>query len=160
MHTALRTLGKPNPAEAASFTWGGQRARPRKRIERSPVTGQTYRKPPGSCQTRWPETSISVEIACCVDCTIAILDPTERAEPGMGLLACMFAEHEQRGGALAAGLLWKETLSSEERSPVRILLIPIFNLEIVHTLEVEHPAPAHSHPGDKKCNILGMLNKL
>lgn len=70
----------PSSEEAASFTWGGQRARPRKKIERSPITGQTFLKPPGSGGTKWPQTSISVDISCCEDCNIYLLDVSHQVQ--------------------------------------------------------------------------------
>ena len=67
-------------AEKASFSFGGQRARPRKGIEASFVKGQTYLKPPGSCGTKHPGVAISVDVECCEDCTICVLDVTEQVQ--------------------------------------------------------------------------------
>lgn len=68
------------PEEAKSFLWGGVRARPRKKIERAPLTGQTYLKPPGSCQSKWDSVNISIEIQCCENCNIYVLDVTEQVQ--------------------------------------------------------------------------------
>ena len=65
----------PSAEEMASFRFGGTRARPRKKIAGTVVTGQTYLKPPGSCLTRWPGMGITIEVECCKDCFIYILDP-------------------------------------------------------------------------------------
>jgi hypothetical protein len=80
-----RTLAKamsatPTPEEIASFRWGGVRARPRKKIEGTTLTGATYLKPPGSLGSRWPGLGISIEIECCEDCHIYILDKTEQVQ--------------------------------------------------------------------------------
>lgn len=56
------------------------RARPRKGIEGTTVTGQTYLKPPGSCLSRWPTLGITVEVECCQDCSIYVLDPCEQVQ--------------------------------------------------------------------------------
>ena len=69
-----------NPEEKASFIWGGTRARPRKGIERALKTGATFLKPPGSCGTKYPGTSVGVEIECCEDCKIYVLDPCEQVQ--------------------------------------------------------------------------------
>ena len=71
---AVASTQKPTPEEVATFTWGGQRARPRKKIEAAFVKNETYLKPPGSCNTRFPSESVSISIECCEDCVIAILD--------------------------------------------------------------------------------------
>lgn len=71
---------KPSPEELASFIWGGQRARPRKGIEGTTKTGETYLKPPGSLLTKWPGLGVAVEVECCADCTIYILDACERVQ--------------------------------------------------------------------------------
>ena len=52
---------EPSAEEIASFNWGGQRARPRKKIEANWLKGQTYLKPPVSCGTKFPGKSISVK---------------------------------------------------------------------------------------------------
>ena len=70
----------PSKEEAQSFTWGGTAARPRRNIERSPLKGETFLKPPGSCQTKWPSTSISVNITACEDCSIYLLDVTSQVQ--------------------------------------------------------------------------------
>ena len=66
--------------EKASYQWGGQRARPRKKIERVMKTDATYLKPPGSCMTKWPTLGISVDIECCERCNIYVLDPCEQVQ--------------------------------------------------------------------------------
>ena len=66
--------------EKASFRFGGTRARPRKGIEGSFLTGQVYLKPPGSCAGRWPDLSISIEVECCKNCEIYILDPCAQVQ--------------------------------------------------------------------------------
>lgn len=66
--------------EKASFIWGGTRARPRKGIERVLKTGETFLKPPGSCQSKFPGTSVGVEIECCEKCSIYVLDPCEQVQ--------------------------------------------------------------------------------
>jgi hypothetical protein len=96
---------KPTPEEAASFRWGGTRARPRKGIEAVFKQSETYLKPPGcalrtrreipscpltprctpshprsSCKTKWPAQGISVEIECCERCNIYILDPCDQVQ--------------------------------------------------------------------------------
>ena len=71
---------KPTKEEAQSFTWGGTAARPRRNIERVPLKAQTFLKPPGSCQTKWPATSISVNITACEDCNIYLLDVTSQVQ--------------------------------------------------------------------------------
>jgi len=73
-------MSRPSPEEIASFRFGGKRARPRKGIEGTVVSGQTYLKPPGSCGTRWPGLGITVEVDCCKDCSIYILDPCEQVQ--------------------------------------------------------------------------------
>ena len=70
----------PSSEEAQSFTWGGTAARPRRNIERVPLKGQTFLKPPGSCQTKWPSTSISVNVTACEDCSIYLLDVTSQVQ--------------------------------------------------------------------------------
>ena len=70
----------PSKEEAQSFTWGGTAARPRRNIERAPLKGETFLKPPGSCQTKWPSTSISVNITACEDCSIYLLDVTSQVQ--------------------------------------------------------------------------------
>jgi len=70
----------PSKEEAQSFTWGGTAARPRRNIERSPLKGETFLKPPGSCQTKWPSTAISVNITACEDCSIYLLDVTSQVQ--------------------------------------------------------------------------------
>ena len=71
---------KPEPEEVASYTWGGQRARPRKGIEGTTKRDETYLKPPGSCLTKYPNLGINVDIECCEKCSIYILDPCERVQ--------------------------------------------------------------------------------
>ena len=71
---------EPTKEEAASFRWGGQRARPRKGIEKITKKKETYLKPPGSCNSKWPDVSIAVDIECCEDSTIAILDTTSQVQ--------------------------------------------------------------------------------
>ena len=67
--------GKPSPEEAKSFSWGGERARPRKNQPAVPRKGETYLKPPGSCISKFGKDSgISVEISTCEGCSIYILD--------------------------------------------------------------------------------------
>jgi hypothetical protein len=73
-------MSAPTPEEIASFRWGGVRARPRKKIEGKTLTGATYLKPPGSLGSRWPGLGISIEIECCEDCQIFILDKTEQVQ--------------------------------------------------------------------------------
>lgn len=70
----------PSKEEATSFSWGGTAARPRRNIERVPLKGQTFLKPPGSCQTKWPSTSISVSVTACEDCSIYLLDVTSQVQ--------------------------------------------------------------------------------
>jgi len=70
----------PSAEELASFSFGGVRARPRKGIEGTVVSGQTYLKPPGSLGSRWPGLGISVNVECCEDCEIYILDRTEQVQ--------------------------------------------------------------------------------
>ena len=74
------TVDQPTAEDIASLRFGGTRARPRKGIEGVTVTGQTYLKPPGSCLTRWPGLGVAVEVECCADCHIYVLDPTERVQ--------------------------------------------------------------------------------
>lgn len=71
---------KPGDEEAASFRFGGTRARPRKGIEAVFKTGETYLKPPGSCKGRWPKQGISVEVECCRDCNIYVLDTCDQVQ--------------------------------------------------------------------------------
>lgn len=66
--------------EKKSFSFGGQRARPRKGIERQPLMGVTFLKPPGSCLTRWPGMGINVEVECCEKSSIYVLDPCEQVQ--------------------------------------------------------------------------------
>ena len=66
--------------EKSSFIWGGQRARPRKGIERVMRTGETYLKPPGSCNTKHAPVSICVEVECCDGCGIYVLDQCEQVQ--------------------------------------------------------------------------------
>ena len=66
--------------EKASFAFGGQRARPRKNIERQLLSGVTYLKPPGSCLTRWPGKGINIEVECCERSSIYVLDPCEQVQ--------------------------------------------------------------------------------
>lgn len=73
-------MSAPDPEEIASFRWGGVRARPRKKIKGKTLTGATYLKPPGSLGSRWPGLGISIEIECCDDCQIYILDKTEQVQ--------------------------------------------------------------------------------
>lgn len=73
-------MSAPSSEEIASFRWGGVRARPRKKIEGKTLTGATYLKPPGSLGSRWPGLGISIEIECCDDCQIYILDKTEQVQ--------------------------------------------------------------------------------
>jgi len=77
---AAAEQARPDAAEAASYRWGGQRARPRRGIEGAPKRGETYLKPPGSCKTKWPKLGISVEVECCEDCSIYILDVCEQVQ--------------------------------------------------------------------------------
>ena len=58
------------PEEAKSFLWGGVRARPRKKIERAPVSDQTYLKPPGSCGTKWGK---ELGVSICISARISLL---------------------------------------------------------------------------------------
>ena len=71
-------MSAPTPEEAASFEWGGTRARPRKKIEKVVKKNATYLKPPGSCNSKWADVSVSINIECCEASTIAILDPTSQ----------------------------------------------------------------------------------
>lgn len=73
-------MSGPTPEEAASFEWGGTRARPRKKIEAVVKKDAVYLKPPGSCNSKWKDVSISVNIECCEGCTIAILDTTSQVQ--------------------------------------------------------------------------------
>ena len=76
----MAEANKPTAEEIASLRFGGTRARPRKGIEAVTVTGKTFLKPPGSCLTRWPGLGVAVEVECCADCHIYVLDPTERVQ--------------------------------------------------------------------------------
>ena len=76
----MAEANKPTAEEIASLRFGGTRARPRKGIEAVKVTGKTFLKPPGSCLTRWPGLGVAVEVECCADCHIYVLDPTERVQ--------------------------------------------------------------------------------
>ena len=76
---ALQKANRPSAEEAASFRWGGQRARPRKGIVEAPRRGETYLKPPGSCKSRWADVGISVEVECCEGCALYVLDVCEQA---------------------------------------------------------------------------------
>ena len=71
---------KPTPEEVASFEWGGQRARPRKKIAAVFKEGATYLKPPGSCNSnsKWEARSVAINIECVQDSMIAILDVTSQ----------------------------------------------------------------------------------
>eukprot|EP00965_Chrysotila_dentata_P065366 2166366-Pleurochrysis_carterae.AAC.2 len=71
---------RPSAEEAASFRFGGTRARPRKGIEATFITGQTYLKPPGSCLSKWPQLSIGIEVECCEGCSIYILDVASQVQ--------------------------------------------------------------------------------
>ncbi len=62
-------------AERTSFAYGGQRARPRKGIERKMLSGVTYLKPPGSCLTRWPGKGVTIEVECLEKSSVYVLDP-------------------------------------------------------------------------------------
>ena len=73
-------MSRPEAEEAASYRWCGQRARPRRKIEYDPKRNETYLKPPGSCKTKWPDVGISVEVECCEDCNIYILDVCEQVQ--------------------------------------------------------------------------------
>jgi hypothetical protein len=73
-------MAAPTPEEAASFEWGGTRARPRKKIEKVVKQNATYLKPPGSCNSKWTDVSVSISIECCENSTIAILDPTSQCD--------------------------------------------------------------------------------
>ena len=66
--------------EKASFKWGGTRARPRKKIERVMKKGETYLKPPGSCLTKWPDLGVGVDVECCEECNIYVLDACEQVQ--------------------------------------------------------------------------------
>jgi hypothetical protein len=72
--------GGPDAEELASFTWGGQRARPRKGIELVMKKDATYLKPPGSLLSKWPGLGVGVEVECCENCNIYILDASERVQ--------------------------------------------------------------------------------
>ena len=50
----------------------------RRGIEGAPKRGETYLKPPGSCKTKWPVLGISVEVECCEDCAVYVLDVCEQ----------------------------------------------------------------------------------
>lgn len=63
-------------AEAASFTFGGTPARPRKTIEGTLVSGATFLKPPGSCLSKVPGAAVTLE--CCEQCQLYVLDPCEQ----------------------------------------------------------------------------------
>ena len=43
------------------------------------------------------------------------------------------------------------------KAPLGILLVPILNLKIVHTLEVLHPTPAHPHPDNNNSHDKSIL---
>jgi hypothetical protein len=73
-------MAEISPEETASFRFGGHRARPRKGIEAKTVSGEVYLKPPGSCLSRWPSLGINIDIECCKDCQIYIIDPCERVQ--------------------------------------------------------------------------------
>ncbi len=75
-----RQLAPVSAEEAASFRWGGTRARPRKKIEANWLKEQTYLKPPGSCKTKFPSQGISVEVECCEKCNIYVLDPCDQVQ--------------------------------------------------------------------------------
>ena len=66
--------------ERDSFTFGGQRARPRKGIERKMLEDQTYLKPPGSCLTKYPDAGVNVAVECCERCNIFVLDPCAQVQ--------------------------------------------------------------------------------
>jgi hypothetical protein len=66
--------------EKGSFNWGGQRARPRKGIERSLLADKTFLKPPGSCMSKWPKLGVGIDIECCERCNIYILDACEQVQ--------------------------------------------------------------------------------
>ena len=66
--------------EKASFAYGGQRARPRKGIERSLLNGVTYLKPPGSCRTKYPDLGINVEVECLEKSSVYVLDVCEQVQ--------------------------------------------------------------------------------
>ena len=66
--------------EKKSFTFGGQRARPRKGIEAKPVVGETYLKAPGSCATKWPSLGVAVTVECCNRSNIYVLDRCEQVQ--------------------------------------------------------------------------------
>jgi len=78
--SASGVVGGPDAEELASFTWGGQRARPRKGIELVMKKDATYLKPPGSLLSKWPGLGVGVEVECCENCNIYILDASERVQ--------------------------------------------------------------------------------
>ena len=69
-----------DPEEKKSFAFGGQRARPRKGIERKLLADATFLKPPGSCLTKYPGMGINVEVECCEKSSIYVLDPCEQVQ--------------------------------------------------------------------------------
>lgn len=84
---AFRGMAAPTAEEAASFEWGGTRARPRKKIEKVVKQNATYLKPPGSCNSKWKDVSVSISIECCETSTIAILDTTSQCVAASNRLA-------------------------------------------------------------------------
>ena len=73
-------MSQPTAEEAASFEWGGTRARPRKKIEKVVKKDAVYLKPPGSCNSKWTDVSVSINIECCENSTITILDTTAQVQ--------------------------------------------------------------------------------
>eukprot|EP00316_Scyphosphaera_apsteinii_P024337 CAMPEP_0119299856 /NCGR_PEP_ID=MMETSP1333-20130426/1861_1 /TAXON_ID=418940 /ORGANISM="Scyphosphaera apsteinii, Strain RCC1455" /LENGTH=326 /DNA_ID=CAMNT_0007301431 /DNA_START=29 /DNA_END=1009 /DNA_ORIENTATION=- len=71
---------RPPQEELDSFSFCGQRARPRRGIEAKFKEGETYLKPPGSCKSRWTQSSIGIEVECCDRCNIYVLDVTEQVQ--------------------------------------------------------------------------------
>ena len=65
--------------EKASFAYGGQRARPKKGIERSLLNGVTYLKPPARPH-KIPRPRINVEVECLEKSSVYVLDVCEQVQ--------------------------------------------------------------------------------
>ena len=77
---SVRMAAESDPSEEdiASWTFGGQRPRPRKNIPMIQLENKVYTKPQASLKTKFKHSSIAIDLYCCKHSTLCVLDATDQ----------------------------------------------------------------------------------